>query len=491
MKNRLVLSLLLIILLIGIYLRLAGIFTNSFAFTYDVGRDMLALQQIVYHHKFPLIGFTTGLEGVFYGPWWYYILTPTFALSGGNPQFVAYLVALLGITTIILIYFFGKRIGDRFLGLTLALFVSFSPILIGLSNQIWNPNIAPFFIALSLFVILRIFEKPTKRMFFFLGILLALLIDTEIVFGILLFVSYIVGLFIIAKENILKREGFFILPGLLIIFSPRILFEFRHKFLMTNTIFHALANIGNTDGDSLPLFQKESIFFNLFSDTLTGHSYTAGLILLGLLVLGYVMTHAKIKEYERHFFLLSFITIIIFMIGISFFKHDIWPHYLVGLPMFYILATGLILNQARKHIRFGTIIFIVSLILLAGMQLQPLQLIKNIQSPIFEGDAAVYRNQLAVVDFVYNKAKGKAFNEIVYTPPVHDYPYQYLFSWYGPKNYHYAPSTKNEKLFFVIIEPNIDRPELLRDWLKVREHDGVIKDQQRIKGGVIVQTREH
>ena len=35
-----------LIILVGSFLRLEGVFTNSFAFTYDVGRDMLSLWNI-------------------------------------------------------------------------------------------------------------------------------------------------------------------------------------------------------------------------------------------------------------------------------------------------------------------------------------------------------------------------------------------------------------------------------------------------------------
>src|SRR6266705_78168 len=135
--------LLAIIVLVGAYMRFSGITSNSFAFTYDVGRDMLALQQIVYHHKIPLIGFTTGMPGIFYGPWWYYLLALPFAISGGNPQYIAYFIGLTGMATIILMYILGKKISDTWLGIALASFISFSPIFVGLSAQIWNPNIAP------------------------------------------------------------------------------------------------------------------------------------------------------------------------------------------------------------------------------------------------------------------------------------------------------------------------------------------------------------
>src|SRR5438045_1065325 len=116
MKNQKYL-ILAVILLIGIVIRFVGIINNSYAFTYDVGRDMLALQQLVYLHKIPLIGFTTGMPGIFYGPWWYYLLSIPFFLSGGNPQGIAVFMWLTGIATIIVMYFVGKKISDEFLGL--------------------------------------------------------------------------------------------------------------------------------------------------------------------------------------------------------------------------------------------------------------------------------------------------------------------------------------------------------------------------------------
>src|ERR1035437_9037364 len=112
--------LLYIIVLIGAFLRLQGVFTNSFAFTYDVGRDMLALWNIAYLHRIPLIGATTGLPGVFYGPWWYFLLTPFFIIFSGNPQGIAFVMSLIGILSIIFAFILGQRLGKNFLGFSLA-----------------------------------------------------------------------------------------------------------------------------------------------------------------------------------------------------------------------------------------------------------------------------------------------------------------------------------------------------------------------------------
>src|ERR1035437_6914212 len=112
------------IIFVGSLIRFPGIFTNSFAFTYDVGRDMIALWNIAYLHKIPLIGATTGLPGVFYGPWWYYLLTPFFIVASGDPQGIAFVMSLIGILSIVFAFILGKRLGENFLGLSLALMIS-------------------------------------------------------------------------------------------------------------------------------------------------------------------------------------------------------------------------------------------------------------------------------------------------------------------------------------------------------------------------------
>src|SRR3989338_2214356 len=96
-KKLLAFFLVFIILLIGSWLRFSGILSNSFAFTYDVGRDMLAVRNIIVDHKFSLIGPTTGVEGIFYGPWWYLILSIPFFLFSGNPQGIAFFMGLIGV----------------------------------------------------------------------------------------------------------------------------------------------------------------------------------------------------------------------------------------------------------------------------------------------------------------------------------------------------------------------------------------------------------
>ncbi len=493
MKKNLSLILLLFILLASSYFRLFGTFTNSFAFTYDVGRDMLRVSEIVNQHKIPLIGFTTGVEGIFYGPWWYYILAVPFFLSRGDPQFISGFIAFTGLISIILLYLLGKQIGDEKLGLVLALFAAISPAMIGLSTQIWNPNIAPVFVTISLLLIAKIFKNPSSLIFFLFGIISSLLVDTEIVFGLLLFIGSFLGLLFLSGKTVITKKALFFIPGVLIILAPRIIFELRHQFLMTGSLIRLL-NVQKEASKAITLqsiMEKLNIFFELYANTLTNGSKIAAGILLLILLVCLVAFYKKIGKSAKQFLLLSLIIIATFIVGILGFSHDIWPHYMVGLPVYFCLVTAILLYYSAKNMKFGTAGLLFILTVLIWINIKPVQIFADLGKPIWEGDAAVYRNQLAVVDYVFMQASGRKFEFIAYSPAVFAYPYDYLFAWRGEKKYHFIPSRQHQKLFFVIIEPDFQRPTLLKDWLKIREKDGKIIKEEKVKGGVIVQTREH
>jgi hypothetical protein len=57
---------------------------------------IFVVQVIIKIHKLSLIGSTTRLPGLFYGPWWYYFLIPPFLLSGGNPQGIVLFMGFVG-----------------------------------------------------------------------------------------------------------------------------------------------------------------------------------------------------------------------------------------------------------------------------------------------------------------------------------------------------------------------------------------------------------
>lgn len=496
MKKLFIVFGLLIILTIGSWLRLSGIISNSFAFTYDVGRDMLAVENIVVNHKIVLVGPTTGIEGIFYGPWWYFILSIPFFIFSGNPQGIEFFMGFIGIITILLGFIFGKKIGGVFLGIIFSAFISFSPLMISFSLQTWSPNLTPFFVLL-VFLILTTFcvedqsTTPKARDLFLLGLLLGIIIDLAIVFGTLFLLSICLSLIFIFRKRLKIKEMPFFALGLLFIFSPRIIFEVRHNFLMTKTFINAFSN-----GLMLPkdfsifdaLISRLNSLFNTWNATLAGQNSIVGFILIIFVFLGLVLLYKRMENIHKQCIKTILIIILVFLIGITFFNQAVWPHYLVGVPVFYIFLVSLIINTAWIALKKNLVIFFI-LCILFWINLNPIQVLDNIRKPLWEGNAAVYRNQIAIIDYIYNNAKGRDFKYIVYTPAVHDYSYRYLFSWYGKKKFGYTPAKKNTGLFYVILEPDYELPFRLIDWLKNREGDGITQEEKIVKGGIVVQTR--
>ena len=76
-----------LIFIFGFLVRAIEVLTNNYIFLFDQGRDYLVVKEIVLNHKLTLIGASTGLHGIFSGPFWYYLLTipSLFAFVEHNP----------------------------------------------------------------------------------------------------------------------------------------------------------------------------------------------------------------------------------------------------------------------------------------------------------------------------------------------------------------------------------------------------------------------
>lgn len=491
------LALLILIILIGTYSRVRPVLDKSFPFTYDIGRDLLALYNIVHHLDIPLIGPTTGLPGLFYGPWWYYSLVPAFVIGNGSPLAINLFMSLTGLVVVGVGYLAAKKTSGVGFGLILASLLAFSPSLIAASTQIWNPNIAPMYLIFIFIVLLallkdkKIISRNREAVYIIiLGILAGLNIDSEVVYGLILSFALIVFLgFSLFKKRLYYYLLFIF--GLLTIFAPRIFFELRHDFVMSRTIFR----LHHTGGVSLihnilqEFVRALTALYQLWELSIGVHSFIA--LLLAVFLVGIVLYF--FKTYSRSHQLLlkySFLTLIAYASILSLFQGDIWGHYIVGVPIFYIfiLATALwTMWREKKLLILGIVIFIYIL----TSQFDPLAFYTYYTKQHPAGNASLYKNQEQVVDYIYSQADGQKFNEIVYTPPVHDYTYQYLFLWIGSNKYHYLPSESKEKLFFVVFEPDPGYEGRLRDWLADRKDDGKIVREKIFPSGITVQTRLH
>lgn len=493
-KNILVYSVLLMFVLIGGWLRLKGVVDGSFSFTYDVGRDMLAVENIVKYYDLTLIGPTTGLEGLFYGPWWYYFLSLPFILSGGNPQGLALFIGVIGILCIPLGFLIGKRMGSEFYGLSCAGIISAAPFFVQTSSQIWNPNVIPFLMLMLLLCLFSIIsnKKSSIKLWIMLGIIVALIIQMQIFSGVILAISLMLSLVVFLRKKIVNKRHLFFFLGILLVELPRILFELRNSFLMSKKILGIPT--GSNNLFAYDLFERknfieiQSVFVKLWSDTTANGDQGISFLILAVLILIILIYFKKTFLFERFVLLLTLIFCFTSIAVFIFISDALWLHYLIGLPIFFVLSASISLRLLQKYFVWPKAGYFLALAII-WFNLDPITIFAQSNKPLWEGNEAVYRNHIAVVDYIYKQSENKEFKYVLYTPPVHDYTYKYLFSWYGGNKYKKLPDDTNAKLLFLIVEPDLDYYHRRLDWLKERSEDGKLIKQERVIGNIVVYTK--
>lgn len=134
-------------------LRIPGIDVRG-RFDADQGHDMATLVAFTRDGVIPLLGPKTSVGEFHHGAFYYFLLAPAAAISGGDPVAVTAFIALLGIAAVALTWWLARSIGGRIAGpvagLVAGTLLAVSPAAIDESTFIWNPNPIGFFAVLSL-----------------------------------------------------------------------------------------------------------------------------------------------------------------------------------------------------------------------------------------------------------------------------------------------------------------------------------------------------
>lgn len=136
--------LLLLIIFLAAFLRLYKI-DQYMVFLGDQGRDALIVKDMVDIHHFPLIGPPTSVGNIYLGPLYYYMMFVPMALFGLNPVATSVMVALIGVMTVITIYYLGKIWFGRVAGLMSSFLYAISPVNINYSNFFLESQSGSFF----------------------------------------------------------------------------------------------------------------------------------------------------------------------------------------------------------------------------------------------------------------------------------------------------------------------------------------------------------
>jgi hypothetical protein len=453
-------------------------------FYYDQGRDAVVIKEMIETPKPVLVGPTTGLAGILRGPAFYYLLLPAYFVSSGSPIAAAIWLQIVNIFGLFVFYLVLKRFFGREASLFGLIIFAFSNYMVDLSRWLSNPS--PIFtsVPVMLYSILKIRDGKNRNLWF---AILALMVGVNLQFEIaseLWFIPALGILAIIDKKFRPNLKEFIIgFSVFMLTLAPQVIFDIRHDGIMRKGI---MANFGTNKPsfvfDTTLAMERLDQFKDIYSQVLVPRAYALTIFVAA----SFVFFFATSRSFRSKTWIILTVFLTPFLILLFYHGNEgnFYSYYMIGtFPLFIFLVTAVFaqfFNSSWTQILPVLLIFVF-------LQ-RNVVLVKNFLIAGVDGPEHIsLGNQLQAIDWIYDDAKGEAFNTDEYVPPVIPYSYDYLLWWRG-KKWNSQPKQEQVKRLYLLYEVDTELPGRLSSWLVRQASIGSIEKEAKF-GGITVQRR--
>ena len=469
-------------------------------FYFDQGRDALVIWRLLHEGKFFLIGPVTGLDGIFLGPFYYYLIAPLYLLGGGSPVLPVIFLGFTATLAIFMLYYLGRKFHSRTSGIFAATIGAFSYFIVLAGRWLANPTSLLLTSLLLLWSMWEIANKGDKRWWIAIALLIGLSLQLEAASAVF-FLPMILVFAVWQRKRLPGKKILFISAGVFFLtLLPQIAFNFRHENILFNNfkrVFLEEKSFSLSFGEVF--VERTQFFWSVFQSKINPgwRVYATIFFLLSGAVI--FVSRKKLSSNLTLPLLLLFIGTPI--LGILAFQGNfgnIYDYYMTGvyLPFILLFSIGLGELWKTKSGKFVVSIFFVFFFMENGT------LVKNYLTATVETRPITLEDQLGAIDWVFEDAEKQVcpsgecprhFNVDVYVPPVIPYAYDYLFLWQGTKrcgeNLCGMRLGEQVPLLYTLYEVDPPHPERLDVWLDRQKGIGKVEKETNF-GGVTVQRRE-
>ncbi|MCJ7829634.1 glycosyltransferase family 39 protein [Patescibacteria group bacterium] len=464
------LILLILIILLAAFLRFWRL-PEYMTFLGDEGRDVLAVKRMIVDHKFRLIGPVTSVGNMYLGPLYYYLMLPAMAVFRLSPVGPAALVALLGIITTALIYFFGREWVCKKGAIIASFLYAISPVIIIYSRSSWNPNVMPFFALVSVYGLWRVWQKKQFWWLPVIGVTLSFAVQSHYL-GLLLipivFIFQAITFCEVVKDRkeikkfILLFAICYLLFAILTI-APLVWFDLRHGFINYQAFKKFFTDSQGTINfkiyKAIPhlwLLTKE-----VFTRLLAGKDIYWGrwiALIMSLMVGLKVIRENLLADWHRFItrnagLFLILVWFLVGLLGLGNYQQPIYDHYFGFFFPVPFLLVGWFLGMTWVGKIWGklfTLLVIGFLVFLAVKE-----------SPLRYPPARQLQRTQVIARFVLDKAGDKPFNLALVAERNYDEAYAFFMEKWGQPPTRIEPEKAKETItqqLFVICEQAACQP---------------------------------
>lgn len=450
------LLLLLLILGLGAILRLYRI-GDYMGFLGDEGRDALVVKRMIVDGKFTLLGPITSVGLMHLGPMYYYFMAPFLYLWGLDPTGPAVMVALFSLATIYLIWRLCREFFDTRTAIIASFLYAISPLVITHSHSSWNPNVLPFWALLIIYSLIRVVAKLDYKWIIVSGMSLGVAIQLHYVA--LVFIPITVVLLGLFHRKLPWKYWLGLVSGAVLTYSPFIIFELRHQFINTMTVWQFVTRSGDakTFGLFLVGYKIWDLTVRLFWRLLVIENAEISIIFMffisGSLI--WLMRYFAKDQKSKTALKVLVVWLVVGIGTLSFYTGNIFDYYLMfAFPLPFLLV-GIVGGYYLRHpvARWGVIMVLVAL---TYFELKV--------TPIAKAPNRLKAQSQEIADFILQKAEGRSMNFGLIAAGNSDHAYRYFLEVGGnapvviePPDTDPERRTVTEQLF-VVCEEKICQP---------------------------------
>lgn len=352
-------------ILLGVIIFLAIFFRTNhlegkLTFEWDQSRDFASAEKIIKSGELPLLGPVVrgDLGGFYLGPLYYYLVTPLYFATGGNPISLGVISIGVDVFVIIFLYsFLRKRLSWQSAAIAIIIWAG-SPLIIHDSYTPWNVSLISLWTISFITVLDGLWETGRFRYKFLAIFLSSLTLNIHLSLVPVAALCLLFNFKSFIKLNL--KQYLYLLVALIIPISTLILYDLTHSLENLRLFKQFMLTVTDKSGGIIPIFilvmQK---FGYTIGRLFTGEPYTSlGLVLVSVITLAGIM-----NQKHKRLAVLSLLTIIA-VLGALIYYHDFdfaeyyfMPTYIPVLLLTAITLDGILKMKVRHLVHVLIILF--------------------------------------------------------------------------------------------------------------------------------------